>query len=388
MKKIFALAASAFICAIALSGCNRAEYNLYTNLSKGDFVYDKNYAVNLIEGGAFGDLKADKAENTQDFTGKTKSWFGIINTDLTATLVISDNFNEPATLENFNLLCGEVGEVLDDMNYSLSATVEGASIYNFNNAAAGAEVELTRTAYTVLDMTQRIYEFTEGYYNPAVYYSVQAYGFGGAEAYPQTAEDLPKDGDIEKYNILANAFMDIRLKEEDGKFYAVKPDTTVEVNGETLSLKLDLGGIGKGYATDVVSGLIDKYGFKYGYFNFGGSSIVYKSHFREGNYSLAITDPRNLGGYYMITPIANLSVSTSGDNAQYYIIDGVRYCHVINPKTGKPVQTGVMSATILGGSAAEDDAYTTAIMAMGRDKAAEFIKTKLTDRRVVFSCGV
>ena len=90
----------------------------------------------------------------------------------------------------------------------------------------------------------------------------------------------------------------------------------------------------------------------------------------------------------MITPIANLSVSTSGDNAQYYMIDGVRYCHVINPKTGKPVQTGVMSATILGGSAAEDDAYTTAIMAMGRDKAAEFVKTKLTDRRVVFSCGV
>ena len=54
-------------------------------------------------------------------------------------------------------------------------------------------------------------------------------------------------------------------------------------------------------------------------------------------------------------------------------------------KTGKPVQTGIMSSTILGGSAAGDDAYTTAIMAMGREKAIEFIQTKLTDRRVVFT---
>jgi thiamine biosynthesis lipoprotein len=78
-------------------------------------------------------------------------------------------------------------------------------------------------------------------------------------------------------------------------------------------------------------------------------------------------------------------ISTSGDYEQYYIIDDVRYCHIIDPTTGKPVQTGIMTATIIGGSAAEDDALTTAIMTMGKDKAIEFINTKLSDRYVAFT---
>lgn len=386
MKKILAVISSALILAGALSGCGGKKYQLYTNMPQGGFKADNNYSVNLIEGGAFGDIKPEKAENAESFQSKRKEWFGIINTDLTASLVLSDNFQNEEVQSRYNSLCEDIDGVLEDINYSLSATLENSSIYKFNAAKAGATVEITQTAYTVLKLTQQIYGFTEGYYNPAVYYSVQAYGFGGAESYPQKAEDLPKDGDIEKYNTLSSAFADLQIYEEDGKYYAVKPETTVEVNGETLSLKLDLGGIGKGYAVDIISGLMDGYGFKYGYFNFGGSSIFYKSHYSEGNYDLAITDPRNIiGGYYMVAPIANQGVSTSGDNAQFYIIDGVRYCHIINPKTGKPVQTGIASATIMGGSAAEDDAYTTAIMAMGKEKAVEFIQTKLTDRRVVFT---
>ena len=389
MKKILAVVLSAVTCAVALSGCagnQNKKYQLYTNIPQSGFTADSGYGVNLLTGGAFGDVKAEKAENAKDFEARRKEWFGIINTDLTATLVLSDSFKDEEVENRYNSLCGDIGAVLEDINYSLSATVEGSSVYNFNNAQAGARVEITQTAYNVLQLTKQIYEFTEGYYNPAVYYSVQAYGFGGAESFPQKAEELPKDEDIAKYNILAQSFEDIALEkdEENGKFYAVKPEITVEVNGETLSVKLDLGGIGKGYAVDLVSALMDKYGFKFGYFNFGGSSIVYKNHFKAGNYDLAITDPRGIS-YYMVAPIANQSVSTSGDNAQYYEIDGVRYCHVINPKTGKPVQTGIMSSTILGGSAAGDDAYTTAIMAMGREKAIEIIQTKLTDRRVVFT---
>lgn len=387
MKKICAVIISSLICAAAFGGCTgnqNKKYQLYTNIPQSGFKAESGYGVNLLTGGAFGEVEAEKAENAEIFTGKRKEWFGIINTDLTATLVLSDNFGDEEVSTRYDLLCGDIGKVLHDINYSLSATVKNSSIYNFNAAEAGAKVEITQTAYEVLQLTKRIYEFTEGYYNPAVYYSVQAYGFGGAESFPQKAEDLPKDEDIAKYNILADGFANIVLKEENAKYYAVKPETTVEINGETLALKLDLGGIGKGYAVDIISGLMDKYGFKFGYFNFGGSSITYKNHFKEGNYNLSITDPRSLG-YYMVAPIANQGVSTSGDNAQFYEIDGVRYCHVINPKTGKPVQTGIMSATIMGGSAAEDDAYTTAIMAMGKEKASEFIQTKLTDRRVVFT---
>ena len=64
----------------------------------------------------------------------------------------------------------------------------------------------------------------------------------------------------------------------------------------------------------------------------------------------------------------------------------MRYCHVIDPTTGKPVNKGIMSVTIIGGSAGSADALTTAVMAMGREKALQFIESKLTDRKVVFLC--
>ncbi len=393
MKKHLTVIAAAVIALSAtfiFSGCGGKKYELYTNIPEK--AYEKmsdEYSATNIPNGTFGALNADKEENYEGYTTKTREWFGIINTDLTVNLYVSDIFTDEAAVSRFNALCDEVSAMLQDINYSLSASLENSSIYAFNNAEAGAKVEITQTAYTVLEIAKNAYEFTEGHYNPAVYYSVQAYGFGSEKNYPQNAAQLPSEETISKYNILSAAFADLQLVKEDGetaKFYAVKPSVTVEVEGQTLAMKLDLGGIGKGYAADLADKLMDKYGFKYGHFDFGGSSNVYKSHYAAGNYTLGVADPRNVfGGFYIKTDIAKQSLSTSGDNALYYVIDNVRYCHVINPQTGKPVQTGVSSATIIGGSAAESDAYTTAIMAMGKDKAIKFISEKLCDRRVVFT---
>ena len=115
--------------------------------------------------------------------------------------------------------------------------------------------------------------------------------------------------------------------------------------------------------------------------------MAVKSHFEQGAYNMGFVDPRSpQRDPYFMTKIRNEKLSTSGDNEQRYFIDGVRYCHIIDPTTGKPIRTGIMSATVIGGSAAEDDALTTAIMAMGKERASNFIKEKLTDRKVVFTC--
>ncbi|MDE6667868.1 MAG: FAD:protein FMN transferase, partial [Clostridia bacterium] len=122
------------------------------------------------------------------------------------------------------------------------------------------------------------------------------------------------------------------------------------------------------------------------YFNFGSSSMLVKRHFKSGNFNLEFVSPRSItrDGYFK-TSVRDEKISTSGDNEQRYFIDGTRYCHIIDPTTGKPVQTGIMSATVIGGTAASADALTTAIMAMGKDKAISFIEENLTDRKVVFT---
>ncbi|MDE7265654.1 MAG: FAD:protein FMN transferase, partial [Clostridia bacterium] len=285
-------------------------------------------------------------------------------------------------------------KILLDMDSALSATLENSYITAFNNAAAGTKVELNAYAYEVFSLALDLYEKTEGYYNPAVYYNVFAYGFGGAMELPKTAEELPSDEVFQKYNILANSFGDIVLSEQNGKYYAQKPQTEVEIEGVKYSLKVDLGGIGKGYAVDKADELLDKYNIAYGYFNFGESSIAFKQYIGDnsGNFNLSQRNPRYVSGaanLVYVVPVKNECISTSGDYVQYYEIEGTRYCHIIDPTTGKPVQTGVMTATVIGGSAAENDAFTTAIMAMGKDRAIEFIKNSLSDRRVIFTydCG-
>jgi thiamine biosynthesis lipoprotein len=98
---------------------------------------------------------------------------------------------------------------------------------------------------------------------------------------------------------------------------------------------------------------------------------------------LGLTDPRNSSSDFARVNVKDVNLSTSGDYVQYYEIDGVRYSHIIDPTTGSPIQTGIASVTIVGGDAAEDDALTTALSAMGKDKAMEFINAHLSDRMVI-----
>ena len=305
-----------------------------------------------------------------------------------AVLSINDYFNVGDAAERFVSLCDETGELLESIDKSLSATDSSSPVYRFNEASPGEKVEMDKTSYEVLKSALDICELTDGAYNPAVYYSVRAYGFGGSLPYPDSEEELPGNEEVGAYAELASHFEETELTQEGVKYYATKPDAVCVVDGKTLAMKIDLGGIGKGYAADKVNELIDRYGFEYGYFNFGSSSIALKRFKPDsGFFTMGFTDPR--GGYYGSSyfemNVSDTCVSTSGDYEQFYSIGDVRYCHIIDPFTGKPVQNGIMTATVIGGSAAENDAYTTAIMVMGAEKAIEFIETKLSDRQVVFS---
>lgn len=312
-------------------------------------------------------------------------YFYSMNVD--ATLVLSDKFDDEK-LRLATELKAEITQTLADLDASLSATNKNSYVSKFNAASAGEKVEIDRTTYEVLEIAQETYGLTSGFYNPAVYYSVLAYGFGGG-SYPETEQALPSESIIEKYAELSWSFKDIVLSEEDGKYYALKPNFTVQIDGEEYALKIDLGGIGKGYATDAVNALLDEYGFEYGMFSFGMSSIACKKYYKGGGYRLELTDPRyeTYGERFLRTQVSDKCLSASGDDVLYYILGGRRYCHIIDPTTGKPVQTGIMTATVIGGTAAEGDALTTAILAMGKERAVEFINESLSakDLKVVFT---
>ena len=372
------------ICVSLLAvGCGKKNYSYYTNMAESDYaILDNSYKLGgFIEGFAPADVENGNTD-ANSFTQKADNYYAMT---AAAQLVIYSDFSTEDAATNFKNLSKAVMSKLYEIEKAISSTNGFSDISAFNNAEAGAELEISRITYEVLSEAKAVYALTDGYYNPALYYNVQAYGFGGAYEYP---EILPDDETIAKYTDLSDHFGDVSLREngEEGKYFVTKPEYTVEVDGETLSMKLDLGGIGKGYAVDCVDALIDEYGYKFGYFNFGTSSMLVKNNVGNGNFSLGLSNPRSPSREpFLSTTIRNEKLSTSGDNEQFYMLDGVRYCHIIDPKTGKPVQNGIMSVTVIGGGAAEADALTTAIMCMGKDQAVEFIKEKLTDRKVVFT---
>ena len=326
------------------------------------------------------------------------------------TLAVSADFNNSEVVANFNNLCDAVGDFLSELENTLSTAVSTSSVSRFNSAAAGTEVQIDEVVYTALKDAIGMYEFTDGYYNPAVYYSVDLFGFTPRfNTYTYTAElstrmpydRLTDDGqkvsaygepDEQYVNIfcqLASHMNEVEVYERDGKYYAYKPDYTVTgPNGDTYTMALDLGGIGKGYAADIVNVMMEEYGFEYGYFTLGSSSYYVKQSATsdDGTWSMGLTDPDNslFGGTYARVNISSVALSSSGDYEKSYRGEaGLTYCHIIDPFTGRPKTIGIAGCTVVGGTAARDDALTTALMVMGEQRAVQYINEHLKDYDIV-----
>ncbi len=124
----------------------------------------------------------------------------------------------------------------------------------------------------------------------------------------------------------------------------------VRISGSTISstnahVKIDLGGYAKGYALDQASKILHDHHIKNALINIGGNIIAIGQH---GNkpWRVGIQDPRGSQAIAKLDLLDGWAIGTSGDYQRYFMIDGVRYCHLIDPFTGFPVQ-GVYSVTVL-----------------------------------------
>ena len=249
---------------------------------------------------------------------------GCADDNQTAGLKYSRQYYAFSTLAEFNLysafteqeekdravaLGDSVRDLLGELENTLSVAVEGSDIYNFNMAAPGATVGISQHTYNVLKTALDMYEETEGAYNAGVYYSVDLWGFApalpGDEPMPYDREhpneQLPEDKYIEAFQKLGEHFPEIQLTDNgDGTYSVTKPEATVTVDGDetVYSLRIDLGGIGKGYAVELVDGLIDESGVENSYFSFGTSSMAINGSAtsEDGKWELAFRDPRGTSG--------------------------------------------------------------------------------------------
>ncbi len=157
-------------------------------------------------------------------------------------------------------------------------------------------------------------------------------------------------------------------------------------------MKIDLGGIAKGYALDCAIQALRDHGIKDCLINLGGqvSAIGFKSAapainpfglIRPQPWRVALKNPRTKGLDADIE-IRDQSISTSGDYEQFFITGGKRYSHIIDPRTGYPADTGIIAVTVIAPDGTTADALSTAIFVLGKEHGEELAK-KFPGARII-----
>ncbi len=135
-------------------------------------------------------------------------------------------------------------------------------------------------------------------------------------------------------------------------------------------MKLGLGAIGKGYALDRAAALLEERGYR-DFLLVGGGQVLARGRRGERAWRIGVRDPRGAPRDLVArVDVSGQSLSTSADNESYFEIDGVRYHHVLDPRTGWPAK-GLRSATVVHPDATLADALSTALLVLGRERGFE-----------------
>jgi thiamine biosynthesis lipoprotein len=140
-------------------------------------------------------------------------------------------------------------------------------------------------------------------------------------------------------------------------------------------MKIDLGGIAKGYAVDTAIELLQQYGIRHASVSAGGDTRLLGDR-RGRPWMVGIRNPRKAGAVALLLPLEDVALSTSGDYERFFIdpVSGERIHHILNPRTGQSA-SGVVSASVVGPRGFDTDPLSTTVFVMGVERGMELIET-------------
>jgi len=170
------------------------------------------------------------------------------------------------------------------------------------------------------------------------------------------------------------------LKEELNKTLSLVNFKNIEIREDTVSfkvpgMKIDLGGIAKGYAVDRAIEALKEAGIENALVNAGGDIYVLGLRSSKKPWKIGIQHPREKNKILAKVKVTNKAVTTSGDYERYFTLDGKRYSHIISPKTGYPAGEVPMSVSIIAQNCALADALATACFVLGPDEGIKLIES-------------
>lgn len=245
----------------------------------------------------------------------------------------------------------KIEDRLKQINQIFSNWDTHSELFSLNQQPIGQWITVSDELFYVLKKSKEIYRQTNGYFDPGIGNLLDIWGFS---ANKQTQ----KPNQIEVRNALKNSSIRY-LMLKDGHQKAVR---------KIRNIRLDLSAIAKGYGVDEVAKLLNSKNYLV---EIGGE--VRSAGNNNGKvWTVGIEQPNNATP--ISTPLNNQAIATSGNYRNYFIWQGKRYMHILNPRNGLPTDSDLASVSVIHPSAMMADAYATAMMAMGNKNATVLAK--------------
>ena len=229
-----------------------------------------------------------------------------------------------------------------------------SEISRVNRTAARTRVHLSPALAALLKKAGRIDSLSRGSFTPALGALTALWGFGRRDTMT-----VPSAGEIRE-----------ALQHVGQPTYRLSGDSLAF---EDAAAAFDLGGIAKGYAVDAAIEYLRAQGFTDVQVDAGGDLRAMASARTAGMRNVYVRHPLKSDGFYGRFPLNNGAVATSGDYERFFVAQGVRYHHLLDPHTGYPARA-CRSATILGEEAAACDALATAVFVLGPEKGMALVE--------------
>lgn len=271
---------------------------------------------------------------------------------------MGNRFEFSAVAENESLALEKIALGIEEVRRieKLLTTFDETSQTNQINKQAGIKpVQVDGEVMDLIDRSIKISSLTQGAFD-ITYGSLDKRFWN----FDKTMTSLPDPAKAKEAIKLIN-FRNIVLdKKEQTVFLKEK------------GMRIGFGGIGKGYAADRAKAIMQQVGVESGIVNGAGDLTVWGTQSDGKPWTIGIADPEKKDKPFASVQLTNTSVATSGNYEKFVIIDGIKYSHTINPKTGYPVR-GIKSTTIICPSAEIADAMATPITVMGVQAGLDLI---------------
>lgn len=256
-------------------------------------------------------------------------------------------------------------EEIKRLDSLLSTGDTGSEVYKINEEKEG--VMSSDTAYLV-ERALELYDSTDGAFDIAVYPVMKAWGFTDQNY------RVPEPEEIEEL-----------LKHVDASQIGFDEANSRISLGEQM--QIDLGGIAKGYTSARIMDIFRECQIESGLVNLGGNVQVIGSKPDQSLWRVAVKDPKDPEGYVGILSVKDRAVITSGAYERYFEQDGEVYHHIIDPDTGYPADSGLVSVTIVSADGTLADGLSTSLFIMGLDRASDYWKEHKDEFEAVLMTG-